>query len=113
MYPRWLSAPGRLHIVYAENGRELRLADPAALPSRYRVIDPRSGAVLAKGKHRGFADSGYEVLGPFGDGPCVVIFTSEAPLPYASADLSIALPSSLERGENCQSGSCLSRPADA
>jgi hypothetical protein len=82
--PRGLSAPGRLHIIYAENGRELRLADPAALPGHYTAIDPRSGAVLAEGKHQGFAGNGYEVLGPFGDGPCVVIFTCETPLPYTS-----------------------------
>lgn len=79
--PRGLSAPGRLHIVYAENGRRLLLAAPDALPSHYTAIDPRSGAVIAKG--HGFAANEFESLGPFGDGPSVVIFTNEADLPYS------------------------------
>jgi hypothetical protein len=54
--PRGLSVPGRLHIGYAEHGGPLRIFDGANLPRRYRVIDPRSGAVLDEGKRDDPAD---------------------------------------------------------
>lgn len=76
--PRGLSTPGRLHIAYAQNGRSLRLADPGALPRHYTAIDPRSGTVIAAGTHQGFNGNGFEIVGPFGDAPCIVIFTQEA-----------------------------------
>lgn len=81
--PRGLTSPGRLHIVYAERGRPLRLADPVALPCHYTAIDPRDGAIIAAGQHQGSSGTGHEVLGPWGDGPCVVIFTPEPQLPYS------------------------------
>ena len=72
--PRGLCAPARLYIAYAENARQLRIANPDILPCRYTAIDPRSGAVIAEGKHQGFTGNRYEAIGPFGDGPYVVIF---------------------------------------
>ncbi|MEV1173530.1 hypothetical protein [Nonomuraea sp. NPDC049784] len=48
--PRALSVPGRLHVVYQENGGALRLMREEGLPARYRVIDPRTGDILAEGR---------------------------------------------------------------
>jgi hypothetical protein len=75
--PRGLSVPGRLHIVYAENGRGFPLVNPGVLPRRYTVVDLRSGAVIAEGMHHGTTGTGRQVLGPFGDCPYAVIFTDE------------------------------------
>src|SRR5215471_8919411 len=75
--PRGLSVPGRLHIVYAENGHGFPLVNPGVLPRRYTVIDLRSGAVIAEGTHHETAGNGRQVLGPFGDSPCAVVFTDE------------------------------------
>jgi hypothetical protein len=45
---RGLLVPGRLFVGYAEEGGELRLFGDQ-VPPRYRVVDPRSGAVLREG----------------------------------------------------------------
>jgi len=66
-----------LKVVYAEDGRGFPLVNPGVLPRRYTVIDLRSGAVIAEGTHHETAGNGRQVLGPFGDSPCAVIFTDE------------------------------------
>jgi Protein of unknown function (DUF4038)/Domain of unknown function (DUF5060) len=54
--PRGLCVPGLLYIGYAEHGGPLRIFDGANLPRHYRVIDPRTGAVLDEGKREDPAD---------------------------------------------------------
>jgi hypothetical protein len=48
--PRGLRVPGRLHIVYQENGGILRAQREDDLPMNYRIVDPRTGDVLATGR---------------------------------------------------------------
>jgi hypothetical protein len=48
-----LIVPGKLLIVYLPNGGDLRIARSAAAPGHYRVVDPRSGAVVAAGEGHG------------------------------------------------------------
>jgi hypothetical protein len=55
--PRGLLVPGRLYLSYREAGGFLRMLDGAQVPRRYRVVDPRSGAVLREGV-RATADEG-------------------------------------------------------
>jgi hypothetical protein len=54
--PRGLCVPGLLYIGYAEHGGPLRMFDGENLPRHYRVIDPRTGAVLDEGKREDPAD---------------------------------------------------------
>jgi hypothetical protein len=48
--PRGLSVPGELAIVYQESGGALRRLQDRGTPPAYRVVDPRSGEVLATGR---------------------------------------------------------------
>jgi hypothetical protein len=48
--PRGLTVPGRLHLVYQEQGGDLRLLEGAGVPWHYRVVDPRTGKVLTTGR---------------------------------------------------------------
>ncbi|TDU03403.1 uncharacterized protein DUF5060 [Streptomyces sp. 846.5] len=48
--PHGLSVPGRLYIAYQEFGGTLQLARTQELPRTYRVIDPRSGETLRRGR---------------------------------------------------------------
>ncbi|MET0520631.1 MAG: DUF4038 domain-containing protein [Jiangellaceae bacterium] len=68
--PRGLRVPGKLHIVYQERGGPLPMMQDRDTPGAYRVVDPRSGRVLATGRLRP-----GELLeaGPAGE-PRVVIF---------------------------------------
>ncbi|XVU27753.1 DUF4038 domain-containing protein [Actinoplanes sp. CA-054009] len=68
--PRGLRVPGRLHIVYLENGGPLRMLRDRGTPPGYRIVDPRTGHVTATGR----LASG-ETLDT-GRGPRVVIFGS-------------------------------------
>lgn len=56
---RGLLVPGRLFIGYAEQGGPLKIYGDE-VPSRYRVVDARSGAVLGEGKRDagGIPDAG-------------------------------------------------------
>jgi hypothetical protein len=54
--PRGLCVPGLLYIGYAEHGGPLRIFDGENLPRHYRVIDPRTGAVVDEGKREDPAD---------------------------------------------------------
>jgi hypothetical protein len=56
---RGLLGPGRLFIGYTEQGGPLRIYGNG-VPTRYRVVDPRSGAVLGEGKRdeEGIPDAG-------------------------------------------------------
>jgi hypothetical protein len=76
---RGVGVPGRVHILYLEANRVLRLPDASKLPRRYTVIDPRDGKVLGSGDVPTVGDGT-----PFaaitideGDGPKVVIFTDD------------------------------------
>jgi hypothetical protein len=70
---RGLLAPGRRYVGYAEEGGPHMLFGEQA-PRRYRVIDPRTGAVLREGK-RASAD---EWIMDEGGGPRVYICCDEA-----------------------------------
>ena len=50
--PRGLSVSGKLFIAYNEEGGSLilLLAEQEGVPRRYRVVDPRTGAVLGEGE---------------------------------------------------------------
>jgi hypothetical protein len=67
--PRGLTVPGRLHIVYRERGGALRLVGGAEVPWSYRIVDPRTGSIVATGRRV----DGEPIVMP-GDGPRVVIF---------------------------------------
>ena len=47
--PRGLSVPGRLYLSYAAEGGPLLIFADREVPRRYRVVDPRSGAVVREG----------------------------------------------------------------
>ncbi|HUR03055.1 MAG TPA: DUF4038 domain-containing protein [Nonomuraea sp.] len=48
--PRGLRVPGRLHVVYQQNGGVLRLAREEGVPIGYRIVDPRTGRTVATGR---------------------------------------------------------------
>ena len=50
--PRGLLVPGKLYLAYAEDGGPLVLlrAEQEQVPQRYRIVDPRTGAVIGKGE---------------------------------------------------------------
>jgi hypothetical protein len=47
--PRGLLVPGKLYICYAEEGGPLWMLAGEQVPRRYRVVDPRTGAVVREG----------------------------------------------------------------
>jgi hypothetical protein len=68
--PHGLRVPGELHVVYQETGGPLRMMGDRGTPPDYRVVDPRTGEVVATGRL-----SPGEVLEPSTPpGPRVVIF---------------------------------------
>jgi hypothetical protein len=69
---RGLLVPGTLFIGYTEEGGQLRLFG-AQVPRRYRVVDPRSGAVLREGTRA----SGDDEIQDEGGGPRVYICSDE------------------------------------
>ena len=60
--------PGKLYIGYAEEGGPLMLFGQQ-VPPRYRVMDPRSGAVLREGTRASAGEPVYDE----GGGPRVYI----------------------------------------
>ncbi|SEG92199.1 protein of unknown function [Nonomuraea solani] len=70
--PRSLRVPGRLHIVYQENGGPLPPARDERVPKRYRVVDPRTGLTRAQG----LREPGQPIPDDH-EGPRVVIFSDE------------------------------------
>ncbi|WP_433383111.1 DUF4038 domain-containing protein [Actinoplanes sp. CA-142083] len=48
--PRALSVPGQLHIIYQESGGWLPMMQERGTPYAYRIVDPRTGDVLATGR---------------------------------------------------------------
>jgi hypothetical protein len=50
LHPRGLLVPGVLFLTYAADGGELRIMDGTGIPRRYRVLDPRTGEVVASGE---------------------------------------------------------------
>ncbi|MBN6543490.1 apiosidase-like domain-containing protein, partial [Actinacidiphila bryophytorum] len=59
--PRGLLVPGLLYIGYAENGGRLQFRQDGAdlIPRTYRIVDPRTGQLLASGRRSG-ADATIE-----------------------------------------------------
>jgi len=47
--PRNLLVPGVFFLAYAHDGGNLRIAFPESVPRNHRVVDPRTGEVLARG----------------------------------------------------------------
>ena len=44
-----LIVPGKLFVVYLPEGGDLSLASSEGVPDRYRVVDPKTGELLASG----------------------------------------------------------------
>jgi hypothetical protein len=55
--PRGLLVPGKLYISYGEEGGPLMILVGEQVPRRYRVVDPRTGAVVREGT-RASSDEG-------------------------------------------------------
>lgn len=72
--PRTLRVPGRLQIVYQERGGPLRAMREEGLPRRYRIVDPRTGAIIGRGERT----PGEPIDGASGE-PRLVIFCDEDP----------------------------------
>ncbi|WP_369051905.1 apiosidase-like domain-containing protein [Kineococcus terrestris] len=49
LHPRGLLVPGVLFLTYLAEGGDLRVLDGADVPRAYRVLDPRTGEVVAEG----------------------------------------------------------------
>ena len=73
---RCLIVPGRLFLNYATTGEPLQIITDHPLPSHYRIIEPRTGAVLASGRVPG----PHQMLPDTGIGPRVTILLNETPL---------------------------------
>jgi hypothetical protein len=65
-----LVVPGKLLVVYLYEGGDVQLAGHDDVPRRYRVVDPRTGAVTRSGE----VDSLYGTAGVEAGPPRVVIF---------------------------------------
>lgn len=63
-----LLVPGKLLLVYLCDGGTLSLARTDDVPTRWRVLDPRTGETLAVGEGHGPV--------PAGDGPRVVVYSA-------------------------------------
>ncbi|MEV0231975.1 DUF4038 domain-containing protein [Nonomuraea sp. NPDC050786] len=61
---RALGVPGRLHLIYQENGVPLRPVREEGLPARYRIVDPRTGRVLEQGEREPGQQIGGECQAP-------------------------------------------------
>jgi hypothetical protein len=53
---RCLSVPGRLFLCYRANGGAVPIVDET-VPRDYRIVDPRTGEIVASGRHAGAGDS--------------------------------------------------------
>jgi len=47
---RSLRVPGKLHIIYQEEGQNLQMMQEHGTPPRYRIIDPATGQVIGSGQ---------------------------------------------------------------
>lgn len=70
--PRNVVVPGVFFLAYVAGGGDLRIVFPADVPKPYRVVDPRTGEVLARGE---LPEDGI-VRGP-GGAPRVVVFCDD------------------------------------
>lgn len=68
--PRGLLVPGEFFLVYAHDGGDLRVIDGGPVPRPYRVVDPRTGEVVARGE---LGDGSDTVPDP-GGAPRVFVF---------------------------------------
>lgn len=73
--PRGLSVPGKLFIAYNEEGGSLILlsAEQEQVPRRYRMVDPRTGAVLGEGE-RPMGQERHSIPAEYGP-PLLFIFS--------------------------------------
>lgn len=72
--PRGLLVPGQFFLAYAEQGGPLRLLQPEPVPRRYRIVDPKTGTVLAEGERD--RSEGHSLIdAPHGQ-PLLFIFSS-------------------------------------
>ena len=69
---RGLLVPNKLFICYAEEGGPLKVYGDQ-VPLRYRVVDPRTGAIL----HTGTRSADNQIIPDAGDGPRVYICCDE------------------------------------
>jgi len=72
--PRGLLVPGRLYIAYAEDGGPLMIFFGEQVPHRYRVVDPRTGALVREGTR----DAADWIIPDEGGAPRVYICCDEA-----------------------------------
>jgi hypothetical protein len=70
---RALTVPGRLFVVYRENGGPIPIFDDDTIPLGYRIVDPRNGSVVATGKR----DSPRDPLPDPGGEPRVYICAAD------------------------------------
>ncbi|MEU6606570.1 DUF4038 domain-containing protein [Streptomyces shenzhenensis] len=73
MNPRGLLVPGIFYLAYAHNGGDLDFFFGETIPRPYRIVDPRSGEVIARGVRAGVNDS---VADP-GGAPRLFIFCDD------------------------------------
>ncbi|GAB4181789.1 MAG: DUF4038 domain-containing protein [Roseiflexaceae bacterium] len=71
--PRGLSVPGRLYLCYAANGGPLVIFADQQVPRRYRIVDPRTGALVREGVR----ESANPIVADDGGAPRVYIFCDE------------------------------------
>ncbi|WP_432561509.1 apiosidase-like domain-containing protein [Kineococcus sp. SYSU DK003] len=70
--PRNVLVPGVFFLAYCHDGGDLRIAFPDGVPRTYRVVDPRTGEVLARGE----LGEDHTVPDP-GGAPRVVVFCDD------------------------------------
>ncbi|GAB4434004.1 MAG: DUF4038 domain-containing protein [Chloroflexi bacterium OHK40] len=73
LVPRGLTVPGKLYLSYAAEGGPLLIFADQAVPRRYRIMDPRTGAVVREGVRA----SGDGWVPDEGGAPRVYIFCDE------------------------------------
>lgn len=71
--PRGLTVPGKLYLCYAAEGGPLLIFADERVPRRYRVVDPRTGAVVREGVR----PPAGELVPDEGGAPRVYIFCDE------------------------------------
>ncbi|MDA8438791.1 MAG: DUF4038 domain-containing protein [Propionibacterium sp.] len=76
---RGLSVPGRLHILYVDTARPVIVMAADTLPRYFRIVDPRTGAVLDAGDLGPRPEPSYQMSTAhhLDRGPRLVIFTAD------------------------------------
>lgn len=74
---RGLEVPGKLYLLYRDHGAPFAVCD-GRCPRNYRILDPRTGDTLARGRlpdHRD--DQPAAQVNPVPGGPRVILFTAD------------------------------------